>query len=239
MPILLITRPEPAARRFLAEVIAELDAAPTALIAPLTAIAPVEARWTGLRPAALVLTSENAARRAGEIGLTGLTAYCVGARTARAAAHAGLEPHSAGGDAAGLLAMIQQQAPAARLLYLRGEEVSAPLADQLGEAGVTCDEVIVYRQVRQPLTAEARAALAGVAPVVVPLFSARGTAALAQAAQDRRAPLHLVAISPTVAKAAGAFPNATIAIAERPDAPAMVAATAALWRKLLAEARIA
>ncbi|MBI1417247.1 MAG: uroporphyrinogen-III synthase [Limimaricola sp.] len=239
MPILLITRPEPAAQRFLDEVTAELGAAPSALISPLTAIAPLEAKWTGPSPAALVLTSENAARRAGALGLTGLPAYCVGARTAQAANEAGLVPRSADGDAAKLLEMILQEAPKGRLLYLRGEDVSAPLADKLGEAGLTCDEVIVYRQVQQPLTSAARAAMAGAMPVLVPLFSARGAAALADAAQGGQAPLHLVAISQTVATAAAAIPNVEIAIAARPDAPAMAAATAALWRKLLGDARIA
>ena len=75
----------------------------------------------------------------------------------------------------------------------------------------------------RPLTADARAVLAGDAPVLLPVFSPR-TAALLASAGPFAAPLHLVAMSGAVDAALGGLPCASRTVAARPDARAMAAA---------------
>ena len=69
------------------------------------AIRPVEVQLEE-PPAALILTSENGAARAGELGLAPCEAWCVGPRTAAEARRAGLRAIEAGSDAETLLAAL-------------------------------------------------------------------------------------------------------------------------------------
>ncbi len=175
----------------------------------------------------LILTSANAIRSVAALDLgscAGMVAWCVGDRTAIAARAAGLLARSASGDAAALVDLIAQEAPGTHLVHLRGETVAADIAGELARAGVRVTERIVYRQGDCPLSGEAREALAGPSPVILPLFS---PSAARRIASDLpvAAPLHVVAISPAAAKAAEPLRAAAVIVADRPDMAAMVAAT--------------
>ncbi|WP_112873833.1 uroporphyrinogen-III synthase [Paracoccus endophyticus] len=216
MPVLLITRPEAAAGR-LARDLAGLGL-PT-IIAPLMRIDPVPHNAAALdRAAGLVFTSENGVAFAGTGG--GRPAICVGPRTALAAEAAGFEARTGPGDAAGLMPMLQDLGPG--WLHVRGAHVAA----DLGLASV-----VVYDQTALPLTAVAAQALAGDAPVILPLFSPRSARLAAAAVAGARAPLWLAPIS-IAADAAFDGPAARRVVAATPDAPGVVAAVEALCTAL-------
>lgn len=59
--------------------------------------------------------------------------------------------------------------------------------------------MVVYDQLSQPLSDAARQALAGMAPVILPLFSPRSARILSEQVTQARAPLWLVPISPAAA----------------------------------------
>lgn len=226
-PVLLLTRPEPAARRFLDDLSAALGAGagvPRAVLAPLMAIDAVAAPLPeGV--AGLVLTSANALDHVPPGLPRGLPAWCVGDRTAAAARAAGFAAISAGGDAEALIRLILGQRPRGPLLHLRGEHARGEVAARLSAAGLPCAEAVVYRQHPLPLGPAARAVLAGGAPVVAPLFSPR-TASLLAEEGPFQAPLHLVAISAAAAARAAGLKPRTLAVAAEPTPAAMLAATA-------------
>ena len=229
---MLITRPEPQASRFAAELTAALGEMVAPVLSPLmnqVTLAPPVPQAT-----ALVLTSESAA-----LALPGLAdplpalAYCVGERTAAAARAAGLKAVSAGGDAATLAALIGARHGAGPILWLRGEDVTGDLAGALAAQGIALAQAVVYRQEPQPLSAAARALLSGHGPVIVPLFSPRSARLFAQAAEGASALLHLCALSPTVAEAALTLPAVSRTVADRPTGGALLAAIEATARAVL------
>ena len=205
----LITRPEPGASEL-------ARALGGGIVSPVMRVAPRElALPEGL--AGLVLTSANGVRALGGRGPR--LAWCVGDRTAAEAEAAGYEAHSAGGDSDALVALIAAHG-AGPLLHVRGAHARGDVAARLTAAGVPCAEAVAYDQPFVPLTAEAEAALAGTAPLLVPLYSPRAAARLAVLARNAAAPLHVVAMSPAVARAAR--PLGPARVAERPDADAML-----------------
>jgi uroporphyrinogen-III synthase len=151
LPLLLLTRPRPAARRFLDACEEALWEPIPAILSPVLAIRPLLLE-VGERPAALILTSENGAARAGELGLAGLPAWCVGPRTAQAAREAGLEAVEAGPDAEGLLAALLAARPQGPLLHLRGEHARGDLAPRLRAGGLEAREAVAYAQDPRPPT---------------------------------------------------------------------------------------
>ncbi|MGX9853830.1 uroporphyrinogen-III synthase [Limimaricola variabilis] len=224
-PILLLTRPEAAARRFLAELEVAAGRHLVAVIAPLLRIDEVTPPPPDTTPAMLILTSERGAAGAVRMGLMGLPAWCVGPRTAQAAQAAGLLPRERGSNAEALIAAILDAPDAGPLLHLRGDHQRGDVAERLRRAGRDCAEAVVYAQSAQPLPAAGQAALAGRTPVVAPVFSPRSAALLA-AQLPSIAPLHAVAISPAAAAPlAGRVEGVTLAA--RPDGPAMIDATLA------------
>jgi uroporphyrinogen-III synthase len=229
-PRLLLTRPEAAGRRFLAACEAAGGMRLPAILSPVMEIRPVEVALAA-RPVALILTSENGARRAGELGLPPLEAWCVGARTAEAARMEGFLAREAGPDAEALLRTIIAQRPRGLLLHLRGEHARGDLVRRLRENGLEAAEAIGYRQEALPPTPEAREALAGSGPLVVPLFSPRSAALLA--AWSPRAPLHVLAMSEAVAaEAADRLNPRRLTALPVPSGAAMVAATLDRLREL-------
>lgn len=213
-PVLLITRPAPAALR-LAQDLAGLDL-PT-IIAPLMRIDPVPHNAAALdRAAGLVFTSESGVAFAGTGG--GRPAICVGPRTALAAEAAGFDTRTGPGDAAGLMPMLQDLGPG--WVHVRGAHVAADLG---------LESVVVYDQTALPLTAAAAQVLAGDAPVILPLFSPRSARLAAAEVAGARAPLWLAPIS-IAADAAFDGPAARRVVADTPDTPGVVAAVEALCR---------
>ena len=222
-PHLILTRPEAVSRRFLAACEAMAGTPIPSLLSPVMEIRPVEVMLSSV-PAALVLTSENGAVRAGELGLPPLGAWCVGPRTAAVARDRGFRALEVGPDAEALLATLLARRPPGTLLHLRGEQARGDLAVRLREAGLDASEVVAYRQVALPPTREAQEALAGPGPLVVPLFSPRSAVLLSGWAPQ--APLHVVAISEAVADAAAQrLRPIGLDIAAAPSGEAMVAAT--------------
>ena len=228
-PILLLTRPAPQAERFADAARDRFGAGLRIVLSPLMAaefLGP-ELPVQGLR--GLVFTSETGVR-----GLARLTdrrdlpAHCVGPATARAAAAEGFAVATTGpGDAAALADLLARNATGP-LLWPRGAEAAVDIAARLDAAGVATRAATVYRQARRAPSPEAGAALAGAAPVILPLFSARSAALAADAWPARQAPLFVAAISPAVAAAAAALAPDRLIRADRPDAQAMLAAVAAL-----------
>ncbi len=223
-PILLLTRPEAAARRFLAELEVAAGRHLQAVIAPLLRIDEMTPPRPATSPAGLILTSERGARGAARMGYVGLPAWCVGPRTAQAAKAAGLEPRAGGGTAETLLAAILAAPDTGPLLHLRGDHQRGELVARLRAAGRRdCAEALVYAQTARPLSDEGRALLDGTAPVVAPVFSPRSAALLAGCAPVA-APLALVAISAAAARPLAPL-KARVTQATRPEAIAMIDAT--------------
>ncbi|MGR3591255.1 MAG: uroporphyrinogen-III synthase [Limimaricola soesokkakensis] len=222
-PTLLLTRPEPAARRFLAELEIRAGRHLKAVIAPLMRIDEMTPPRPARSPAALILTSERGAWGAARMGYTGLPAWCVGPRTAQAARLAGLDPRPGGGTAETLIAAILKAPDEGPLLHLRGDHQRGDLADRLRAAGRGCDEAVVYAQTARPLSEAGRHLLSGRTPVVAPVFSPRSAALLAACAPIA-APLALVAISAAAARPLSKL-GPPVTMASRPDADAMIDAT--------------
>jgi uroporphyrinogen-III synthase len=230
-PVLLITRPDPGAARFAAEAARRWGDRVRIMLSPLMA-----PEWLspglppGIEGAGLIFTSE-----AGVTGLARLApglkrpAWCVGARTAAAAAAAGHAPGAAAADAEALIAGLSARRPPGPLVHARGSDSRGDIAARLTAAGLPTAEVVVYRQAPRPLTAEARAALDGTAPVIVPLFSPRSAQLFAEAATGVRAPLHLAAISAAVT---APIPAVSRVIAATPDGPGMSTAIDSLLAAL-------
>ena len=217
-PILLLTRPEAAARRFMAQ----LGPTVETLLAPLMWIELLEPTLVPPDVTAIILTSENGAAAAGRISGLPRRAYCVGDRTAQTAREAGFEPMSAKGEAEALICLILSQNETGPLLHIRGEHVRGDLAGRLNVAGVVTQEMTGYRQHSQSLSPAAITLLAGKRPVILPLFSPRSVTILARDGPFA-APLHVVSISPAVAVLAKALNPVTLRQARSPDAAAMVA----------------
>ena len=218
-PLILLTRPAPASARFAAR-LAVAHPQVEVLISPLQEVRMLD--WT--RPAqaaaALIFTSQTAVLAAAAAGLGG-RAYCVGNQTAEAAERAGFDASSAGGDAAALTARITTDGPR-HLWHLHGPSTTGDVAGTLRAAGFTVSEAVVYDLIALPLTAAAQAALTGPRPILLPIFSPRSAARLAEVLTLATAPLTLLGLSAAVDHAASAIPARHRHIAKRPDADGML-----------------
>jgi uroporphyrinogen-III synthase len=228
-PTLLLTRPAEASDRFAAQLRGVLgDRMPEVLVAPLMRV-----DYAGRLPemaevAELIFTSANGVRAyAAAGGPRDRPAWTVGAATAEAARRAGMKPRAAGGDARALISEIEAAHPSGCLLHVRGEHARGGVAQRLRAAGLDAQEAVLYRQILLPLGDAARRRLDRDAPVIVPLFSPR-TAAQFAAQHGGRAPLLLAALSAAVADEVAHLPAQRLVVADRPDAPAMLAAVSAL-----------
>ncbi|MBT8415427.1 MAG: uroporphyrinogen-III synthase [Boseongicola sp.] len=198
-PTLLLTRPDAQSRGFLAECEEFLGRRLPVVIAPLMKIVDVGDSPALDRYETLIVTSSHAVRRLGTEGaLRGRRVVTVGDVTAEVAKKFGAEAEALGSDVSAFLE--NSEGIAAPCLYARGRHVRLDLASELAQMGVECDEAVVYDQVAQPLGRAGEALLAGTAPVVAPLFSAR-TAELLSRSSDIHAPLTVIAMSPAVAAA--------------------------------------
>jgi uroporphyrinogen-III synthase len=196
------------------------------VVAPVVAITPVGPAPDLARYGGVVLTSENALS-----GLPppppGLVAWCVGGRTAEAAARAGYDARAARGTADHLVAAISAAAEAGAgrpLLHARGSESRGDVAARLAAHGIPCDEAVVYAQADLPLSDEARRLLERDEPVLVPLFSPNSAARLsaALAGKSLRAGLLVAAMSRAVGAAWSGPAPVRMVVAARPDSEAML-----------------
>jgi uroporphyrinogen-III synthase len=232
LPAFLLTRPAAQSQRFAAQLRQRFDPDIACIISPLLAPQFLEPAFPQDQVGALVFTSETGvagfvAHRNRPVTLP-IRAFCVGDRTATAAAQAGLEPVSADGDAAALIELIHQRQPTGLLLHICGAQTRGDVAQQLTDAGLTTTACVLYEQVAQALSPEALSLLQGTGAVAAPLFSPRSAALFCQqaVALSGLAPLTCFALSKAVAAELARLDGATLVCAEKPTAAALIAAIA-------------
>jgi len=221
---LLVTRPQPDAQRTAASLRAHGH---EAVVAPLLRIEPIADADPGPGPwAAILITSANAAeaiaRHRCMAELRAVPVFAVGRRSAEAARAAGFaQVESADGDMRDLARLVAARiSPAARLLYLAGEERSGDLAGELASFAVST--AVIYRAVPSPPAAWA-GGLDGALH-----FSRRTSQAYIDAAQtagrltEALAVVHFC-LSAQVAAPLVAAGAADIRIAARPEETALIA----------------
>lgn len=215
-PLLFLTRPEPQSRRIAHDVLDRFGDIQI-VISPLMQTILVDGKvpvGTGV-----IFTSETAVAAFCNVSAErGLTAWCVGPRTAEAAAQAGFPTRTGPGNASELLQMIRAQNPNGPLIWPRGEHVAFDIGNGLNSAGIETVSVILYRQDAIPLTDEAINILQGDNPVLLPVFSPRSAQLLMPWLQDRTAPLFVAAISQNAADAIRDAAPDRLRISEKPDA---------------------
>ena len=207
--VILVLRPQPGADETAVRARA-LGLAP--IVAPLFSVRSLE--WEAPDPAAfdaVMLTSANAARHAGDVltPMTGLPCYALGEATAGAAREAGFADIRTGpSDSAALLEMMDMHG-VTTAFHPRGRDVTDP-----GESHVRIVDVPVYaaEPVRR-LPPEAAAALREGALVLI--HSPRAAALFAELHEGDRAMVALAAISVPTASAAGSGWR-SIGVAARP-----------------------
>lgn len=209
-----------------------------AVLAPVTAIRPTGAARPPGRFEAVMATSRHAFAGLGQDVDRGLPVFTVGPSTAAAARAAGLRDVRIGdGDAAGLADLLRLTLPRpARLLYLAGRDRKATLEAVLGAAGYEVATVEVYAaEAVAAWPAAARDALRQHRIDAVLHYSRRGVdlaMALAHRAglEDAFLLLRHVCLSGDCAELLMERRAASVAIAERPDEEALLAALDATRR---------
>lgn len=216
-PLILMTRPEPAAQRFLTDLQARVGPV-RALISPVMEIV---FRQCDLPDAAgLIFTSANGVAGWAKQGATPRPAYVVGPATAKAARDAGLEVRITAKDADALVAALTQERPDSPLLHLTGVHRRGAVAERLNAAGVPTQRIEVYDQPARPLSEAACRALRGETPLIVPVFSPRTAQLLAL--DGAKAPLLVAAMSEAVVNALPPFHIVRRKVAARPDSEGML-----------------
>lgn len=233
-PTLIMTRPVEQSESFASDLAVRWNGPLRIVHSPLIKIVPQAVSLDV--PDAVVLTSANGVTAAEPLGLPkGLPAWCVGNRTAEAARQAGFEPITGPGTAGGLVAHIIEAQPTGTLAHIRGKHTRGGMRARLTSAGLSCVDVIAYDQREMPLSAEAITVLDGEGPVIFPLFSPRTAAILFQQGPFA-APVVVVAMSEAVQDAVDPAQAEVLAVAEKPDAAAMIEATLAVIERLVARA---
>ncbi len=233
---LLLTRPEPDAQRTATALRAQGH---DVIIAPLLRIEPAAHAQIGEGPwAAVLVTSANAAHaiaaHARIAPLRALPVFAVGRRSGEAMAAAGFaDVTSADGNGSDLARLVAtRMQPAARLLYLAGEDRSGDLAGELRARGFAVETTMIYRAVATtglpPAAADALAS--GIDGVLH--FSRRSAEAYIDAARsagmvaNALKPIHFC-LSAQVAEPLAQAGVADIRVAERPNEAALIALIAA------------
>lgn len=222
-PTLVLTRPE-AQSRALASA---LDVEAQVIVAPIMDIVCSERR-PDLGPfAGVILTSANAVRCGP--ALTGIKAHCVGERTAAAARDAGAEVLTVARDADDLVRRSPGPGP---LLHLRGEHARGDVAQRLSAAGIQTGEAIVYAQKARALSEAARRAIEGGEPTVLPLFSPRSARLVGAKVRPGKG-VHVIAMSPAVARAWRDVTGGDTETCAAPTREVMLARIIAALRRML------
>lgn len=227
---ILVTRPEPAAERTAAALIARGH---EAWKVPLMQVEPIAADLAG-HWGAVIVTSANApaaiAQNSARDALLQLPLFAVGARSAEAARIAGFgNVTSAGGDIRDLVRLLRQRKvdAAAPLLYLAGEDRAADLVGELAGSGIAAEMRVVYRAVTAPFPDELVAALEAGDVQAVLHFSRRSAenylagAREADIAEQALAVRHYC-LSAQVAEPLIAVGAKRVAVAPRPEEAALV-----------------
>jgi uroporphyrinogen-III synthase len=233
---LLLTRPEPDAQRTAAALRAQGH---DVITVPLLRIEPATDALIGAGPwAAVLITSANAAHavamHARATPLRALPVFTVGRRSAEAMAAAGFaEVASADGNMSDLVRLVAARLqPAARLLYLAGEDRSGDLAGDLRARGFAVETVVIYRAIAASgLPPAAALALAGGIDGVLH-FSRRSAEVFVEAAraagvlESALRAAHFCLSAP-IAEPLALAGAADIRVAERPNEAVLLALIAA------------
>ena len=229
---LLLTRPTAHAER---TATALRDRGHETIVAPLLDIEIASDAPLGAGPwAAILITSANAvraiARHRRRDELRRIPTFTVGDRSGQAMRETGFtEVSSAAGDVSDLAKLVAARvAPAARLLYLAGEERSGDLAGLLRAQHYTVETVLIYRAViAERLPRHAAAALAAGIDGVLH-FSRRSAEAYVTASRNAglletalQGPAHLC-LSARVAEPLTQAGATNVRIAARPDEAALI-----------------
>jgi uroporphyrinogen-III synthase len=231
LPAFLLTRPMAQSQRFAAQLRHRFGPDLLITISPLIAPHFLAPAFPVGPFTALIFTSETGvaafAQHPNRPNCLPIRAYCVGDQTAKAAQSAGLEPVSADGDAATLIALIQAT-HTGPLLHLCGTQTRGDVAQTLTDAGHPTTALELYDQREHPLTAAAIDLLRGERPLLVPLFSPRSATLFCQhlAIVAPTAPLTVIALSAAVATALPTTMDHHTA--KKPTADAMIVALANL-----------
>lgn len=229
-PTLLLTRPHAQSVRFADQCVAALGNMFSIVISPVietTLLDPPD-----LEPyAGVIFTSENAVRAAHRVARP-IPAYCVGHRTARAAQDAGFNAEVIGGNATALARELEKRSPNGPLLHMRGRHQTGNLSHDLTEGGITTYAAIVYDQPEQPLSTDARLAIRGATPLILPMFSTRSAQILRAQSLPISAPVYLAALSQKVADVWHDVPARARAVSARPDADSMIEIIAQLAQRV-------
>jgi len=170
-PVLIMTRPAQASRRFADSLAATTLAKLTVLISPLMQIKPVPAAINLEGVDCVVFSSGHGVENA-PIG-QGRTAYCVGSRTAEFAKAKGWDIALVARDADDLVSLLLASPRKAPLLHLCGMHQRGNIAQRLTDGGLFTTTMVVYDQELLPLTHVARRTLESEQRCFVPLFSPR------------------------------------------------------------------
>ncbi len=221
-PTLLMTRPEAASRRFVEGLDYDLMRSVRVIVSPLIRIEWLAGELDLVRVGGVIFTSANGVGAASRVVQPdGTPAFCVGPATTMAAERAGWSAHQMGHDAESLVTAVLEARPAGPLVHIRGEHARGDVAQRLSDAGLSCEEAVLYAQTAQPLSADAVSALDATDPVIAPVFSPRTAQLLSK--DIRRQAIQIAALSAAVAEALGTLANARVAIARAPNAQEMTA----------------
>ena len=231
-PLLLLTRPEQQSRRLAraAQVrFPDLEIVISPLMQAVFLDAEIPA-GTGL-----IFTSETAVAAYCKASADrDAVAWCVGPQTAAAAADAGFVTRTGPGTALELMQHIQAENPVGPLIWPHGKNIAFDIARGLNSAGIETVPVVLYRQDPVPLSDKAARALAGDAPVLVPVFSQRSARLLIPSLQGRTAPLYVAAISQNAADELRDVAPDRLCIAQTPDGDGVLEAIGQLLAQISA-----
>lgn len=177
---IVITRHIRAAKLTAAQLrVAGADKAPI-VISPLIQIHQTSRKLNLNTQQSVVFTSENGVMAA-PIPPEGMTAWCVGNRTAHAAQEKGYNVIAANGNAEHLIAIIISSAPKNPIVWLRGNHIAVDIEKRLRKVGITICSKVVYDQTYCQLTEEAVDILKSKS-CIIPIYSPRTAAIFSKAA---------------------------------------------------------
>ncbi|MEC9196134.1 MAG: uroporphyrinogen-III synthase [Pseudomonadota bacterium] len=226
---ILITRPQPGADRFAQELRDALPCAVPMHVSPVIRIKPVPESLALDAVRGLIVTSEAAIPPLTQLTTRrDLPVFCVGTRARDAARATGFEAKTMGADADELVDAMLRFGPKSPLLHIRGEHARGNITGRLSTHGILTRDIVLYEQVAQCLDTQAIGLLEGTGPVVVPLFSPRSAALVAEQT-SASGPRYVVAMSWAVAAELPRGWAKTTVIASRPDSVAMTQAVTGLF----------